>query len=174
MARLTPAPIGGVPCVLVEVLREDPPRGGVLEVGGLVAPLLHNWLLHLPGVGPGLVADLLGDLAAALLGDQLGDHDGLHLAVLPGVQAALLAGGQLRRLLHLVTTFLLPLLELAVVRSADLLGRLPALRLGVALLHRPLLQPALLDRPILALLPDTHGVLGLSQSELVEEVSVDV
>ena len=60
-------------CTLVrEELAECEPGGGGLEVGGLVAPLLHHRLGHLPGVRLHVDADLLGDLDAVWLLDQPG------------------------------------------------------------------------------------------------------
>merc|ERR1719150_2451925 len=67
--------------------------------GGDVAPLLDHGLLHLPGVGPGPGADLLGHVHTLFGGGQLGHQLGHVLAGPLGLQAALLLGGVLLDLL---------------------------------------------------------------------------
>ena len=74
-----------------------------------VAPLLDDGLLHLPVVGPGPGADLLGNIHALLSGGQLGDQLGDVLTGPLGLQGTFLLGGVLDDSLNLVVTLLITL-----------------------------------------------------------------
>ena len=66
-------------------------------LGGDVAPLLDDGLLHLPGVGLGPGADLLGDVNALLAGLEEGDELGDVLARPLGLEVAGLLGNLMRK-----------------------------------------------------------------------------
>lgn len=60
--------------LLIFVLRRSLGKAGLL--GGEIAPLLDNGLLHLSGVGSGSCAHLLGYINTLLGGFKLGDQLG--------------------------------------------------------------------------------------------------
>ena len=60
-----------------------------------IAPLLHNWLLDLPGVPPGPGAHLLGDVDTLLSGLEEGDKLGDVLALALGLKVTGLLGNLL-------------------------------------------------------------------------------
>ena len=78
-------------------------------LSGHITPLLDNGLLHLPGVGPGPGADLLGNIHALLSGGQLGDQLGDVFTGPLGLQRTFLLGGVLDHSLNLVVTLLITL-----------------------------------------------------------------
>merc|ERR1719481_1832637 len=78
---------------------------------GDVAPLLDHRLLHLPWVGPGPGADLLGYIHTLLSGGELGHQLGHMLAGPLWLQATLFLGGILHHSLCLVIALLSTLLE---------------------------------------------------------------
>merc|ERR1711863_9910 len=123
-----------------------------------VAPFLHDGLLHLPGVGPGPGADLLGNIHALLSGGQLGDQLGDVLTGTLGLQGTLLLGGVLDHSLDLVVTLLSSLLEPTAGGGAELPGLLGAAGDGGVLLHVLLGDAAHLPRPLGAL--GVGGVAG--------------
>ena len=87
-----------------------------------VAPFLDHGLLHLPRVGPGPGAHLLGHVHTLLGGLELGHQLGHVLAGPLGLQAALLLGGVLHDGLLLVVTLLGALLEAAAGGGTQLPG----------------------------------------------------
>merc|ERR1719192_1974189 len=119
--------------------------------GGSVAPLLDHRLLHLPGVGPGPGAHLLGHVHTLLGGGQLGHQLGHVLAGPLGLQAALLLGGVLHDGLLLVVTLLLALGEPAAGGGTQLPGLLGAAGDGGVLLDLLLGDAAHLPGPLGAL-----------------------
>merc|ERR1712080_665480 len=127
-------------------------------LGRNVAPLLHHRLLHLPGVGPGPGAHLLGYIHALLGGLQLGHQLGDVLTGSLGLQRTLLLGGVLHDGLRLVITLLLSFLETTASRSTQLPGLLGAASDGSVLLHLLLRHGAHLLGPLGAL--GVGGVAG--------------
>merc|ERR1711863_79292 len=123
-----------------------------------VAPFLHDGLLHLPGVGPGPGADLLGNIHTLLSWGQLGDQLGDVLTGPLGLQRTLLLGGVLDDSLDLVVTLLSSLLEPTAGGGAELPGLLGAAGDGGVLLHVLLGDAAHLPRPLGAL--GVGGVAG--------------
>merc|ERR1719481_1159101 len=94
--------------------------------GGNIAPLLHNRLLDLPGVGPGPGADLFGHIHALLSGRKLGHQLGHMLAGPLGLKVTLLLGGILDHGLHFVVAFRLSFLEATPTCATDFPGLLGA------------------------------------------------
>ena len=78
-------------------------------LGWYIAPLLHHWLLHLPGVGPGPGAHFLGYIHTLLCGSQLGYQFGNVLAGTLWFQSTLLLRSILDNCLCFVIALLLAL-----------------------------------------------------------------
>merc|ERR1712080_223274 len=127
-------------------------------LGRNVAPLLHHRLLHLPGVGPGPGAHLLGYIHALLGGLQLGHQLGDVLTGSLGLQSTLLLGGVLHNGLDLVITLWNSLFGTTASRSTQLPGLLGAASDGSVLLHWLLRHGAHLLGPLGAL--GVGGVAG--------------
>jgi len=123
-----------------------------------IAPLLDHRLLHLPWVGPGPGADLLGYIHTLLGRFQLGHKLGDMLAGPLGLQITLFLGGILHHSLCLIITFLFPLFESTARRSTELPGLLGAPSDGSVLLHWLLGHRANLLGPLGAL-----GVGGVTR-----------
>merc|ERR1719278_1392017 len=146
----------------------------LLQVRGLIAPLLDDWSGDLFRIDSLVNADLLGNLDTVGLLDQSGDQHRLHLTVLLGLQVALLGGNVLQQSSGLRPAVLLARCHHAVAGGADLLGDLLAGRVGSCLLDDFLLESTLLHRPLLALLADGDervGVLGQDVVNIGSEVS---
>ena len=78
-------------------------------LGWNIAPFLDDRFLHLPGVGPGPGADLLGYIHTFLCRGQLGHQLSHVLAGTLGLQGTLLLGGILDNSLGFVIAFFLTL-----------------------------------------------------------------
>merc|ERR1719239_2147105 len=96
-----------------------PDLGKARLLGGDVAPLLDHGLLHLPRIGPGPGAHLLGDINALLSGLKLGHQFGDMLAGPLGLKATLLLGSVLHHGLPLVKALFSPLLKSTASRGAQ-------------------------------------------------------
>ena len=91
-----------------------------------VAPFLDHGLLHLPRVGPGPGAHLLGHVHTLLGGLELGHQLGHVLAGPLRLKGTLLLGGILDNSLHFLETLLRALLEAAASRGTEFSGLLGA------------------------------------------------
>merc|ERR1719278_1307764 len=146
----------------------------LLQVRGLIAPLLDDWSGDLFRIDSLVNADLLGNLDTVGLLDQSGHQHRLHLTVLLGLQVALLGGDVLQQSPGLCPAVLLARCHHTVAGGADLLRDLLAGRVGSCLLDDFLLESTLLHRPLLALLADGDervGVLGQDVVNIGSEVS---
>merc|ERR1712002_438066 len=127
-------------------------------LSGHVAPLFHHWLLHLPWVGPGPGAHLLGNINTLLSGLQLGHQLGDVLASPLWLQGTLFLRGILYHCLYLVIALLFSWHKATASRSTQLPGFLGAPGDWGVLCHRLLLHRAHLLGPLGAL-----GVGGVAR-----------
>lgn len=135
--------------LLIFVLRRSLGKAGLL--GGEIAPLLDNGLLHLSGVGSGSCAHLLGYINTLLGGFKLGDQLGHMGTGSLGLQGTLFLGGILDNGLGLVIAHLSTLLESTTSRGAQLSGLLGTSGDGSVLLDVLLGNAADLSGPLGAL-----------------------
>merc|ERR1712015_82916 len=118
---------------------------------GNITPFLHDRFLHLPGVGLGPGAHLLGYVNTLLNRLQLGYKFGDMGTSSLGLQRALFLGGILNNGLGLVITGLSSLLESTASRGTQLSGLLGTSSDGSVFLHCLLVDVTNLSGPLGAL-----------------------